>query len=219
MPILTCDHSRRRWMHRLLAAGIVGTALGGGRQVALAMAPADSSVHRRKGMVLVNGMPAETGTPVAAGDTVSTGPDGEAVFNLGDDGFLLRPDSQVTIFDHDRMRELTLERGGVLGVFGAKTITLTTPLASIGIRGTAAYLESHPGSTNVCVCYGHAVMTPKGASARSEEVRNRHHETPRVIRSGPHGPVMEELRRSDHSDEELIMLEALFGRLPPFVPR
>ena len=67
------------------------------------------------------------------------------------------------------MRELNLESGRILSVFGPKQITLNTPHANIGIRGTAAYLESEPASTYVCVCYGHALMTPKAAPAMSED--------------------------------------------------
>ncbi|CAA7624659.1 conserved hypothetical protein [Candidatus Terasakiella magnetica] len=219
---------RRLWLQRMIAAGIMGTLWrGGGRQaLALPAPPPRSILHRRKGIVEINGVPADVGTPVASGDQISTGPDSEAVFVLGDDGFLLRADSQVTITDlgQDRttgkaMRELTLVSGRVLSVFGPKQISLKTPLASIGIRGTAAYLESSPASMNVCVCYGHAVMTPEGAPKLAEEVENHHHETPRVVFPGPNGPVMEALRIDNHSDDELIMLEALLGRVPPFLPK
>lgn len=223
------NEPRRLWLRRLLAAGAVGTVWGGGGR-SLAMPTASSSpasiLHRCKGLVLINGISAEVGAPVTPGDSVSTGPDSEAVFVVGDDGFLLRADSQVSIIDHGRgqglggtVRELNLESGRILSVFGPKQITLKTPLANVGIRGTAAYLESDSASTNICVCYGHAVMTPNGAPHLSEEVKNHHHDTPRRIFSGPDGPVMEELRALNHTDEELIMLEALFGRVPPFVPK
>lgn len=222
------DRIRRLWLQRLAAAGIMGTLWrGGGRQaLALPILPPHSILHKRKGVVEINGVPADVGSPVASGDRISTGPDSEAVFVLGDDGFLLRADSQVTITDHDQdrntgkvVRELTLVSGRILSVFGPKPISLKTPLASIGIRGTAAYLESSPASMNVCVCYGHAVMTPQGAPNLAEEVENHHHETPRIVFPGPNGPVMEELRINNHTDEELVMLEALLGRVPPFLPK
>lgn len=235
------DRPRRAWLRRLLAAaGIVGMGWGGGRR-SLAMssdmtpaAPAPppmmplpaSMLHQCKGLVQINGVTAERGAPVAPGDVISTGPDGEAVFVVGDDGFLLRPGSQVTIADRPsdqspggRMRELTLTSGRILSVFGPKQISLKTPLASVSIRGTAAYLESDTAAMNVCVCYGHAVMTPNGAPGLSEEVENHHHETPRIVFPGPHGPVMEAIRVQNHTDAELVMLESLFGRLPPFVPK
>ena len=219
------DRLRRLWLQRLLAAGLVGLPWAGGRGAFAGPSPLPASVlHRRKGLVLINGASAEVGAPVASGDVVVTGPDGEAVFVLGDDGFLLRADSRVTITDHPHqdakggmVRELNLESGRILSVFGPKEISLKTPEASVGIRGTAAYLDSHSASTYVCVCYGHAVMTPDGAPALSEEVVNHHHETPRLIHPGPHGPVMEKSLLMNHTDDELIMLEALLGRVPPFM--
>lgn len=224
------DRTRRATLRRLLAAGLVG-AMGVRRQAfamtdSLAKAPLPPSVlHRRTGLVTINGVAAEVGTPVAPGDVVLTGPDSEAVFVVGDDGFLLRADSRVTIVDHGRdqatgrlVRELQLESGRILSVFGPKQISLKTPMASVGIRGTAAYLESAPTTTYVCVCYGHAVMTPTGAPALAEEVDNHHHDTPRRIFPGRAGPVMEPLQADNHSDAELVMLESLFGRRPPFVP-
>ena len=185
-----------------------------------------SMVHQSKGSLRINGVEAGIGAPVSPGDHVSTGAEGEAVFVVGDDGFLLRPQSRVSIVDYGRnpqtgklIREVTLESGGILSVFGPKEITLKTPLASVGIRGTAAYLESAPAAMNMCVCYGHAVMAPVGAPGLSEEVQNRHHETPREVTSGPKGPIMQPYGVSNHTDEELIMLEALFGRIPPFVAK
>lgn len=217
------DRARRQCMCHLLSAGVAGAVWGNGKPaLAAPTTPLPASIlHKRKGLVRINGASAELGASVAPGDTVSTGPDSEAVFVVGDDGFLLRAESQVTIVDHgrgrDAMRELNLESGRILSVFGPKQITLNTPHANIGIRGTAAYLESEPASTYVCVCYGHALMTPKAAPAMSEDVNNRHHETPRRISASPTAPAMSALGVMNHTDEELIMLEALFGRVPPFV--
>jgi hypothetical protein len=220
------DRTRRAWLRRLLGAGVLGAAWDGGRRVwaMSAVTPPASAIQKRKGIVRINGIQADVGTPVALGDIVSSGPDSEAVFVLGDDGFLLRADSQVTLADQFpvqdpgvAVRVLTLVSGGILSVFGPKRIQLETPLATIGIRGTAAYLESNPGSTYICVCYVHAVMTAKGAPTMSEEVVTHHHEAPRLIFPGTSGPVIEKMPVKNHTDEELIMLEALFGRVPPFV--
>ncbi|RAU23768.1 hypothetical protein CU669_01340 [Paramagnetospirillum kuznetsovii] len=219
--------ARRIWLGRLVLAGVAASLWRGGPAQAMqSTTPGlpDSALHKSKGLVMINGIAAEVGTPVALGDRVSTGTDGEAIFVVGDDGFLLRPNSQVVIRDAMRemegggmTREMDLESGRVLAVFGKKEIALKTPHANVSIRGTAAYLESGPDSMNMCVCYGRAVMTPVGAPQLSEEVNNHHHETPRIVRPGPNGPVMEKYQMANHTDEELVMLEALFGRVPPFV--
>lgn len=80
--------------------------------------------------------------------------------------------------------------------------------------GTGVYLEAYRDRTSyLCLCYGRAeVETRAGAK---ESLVSRYHETPRVIyadnRPSPmvSGPVV------NHSDAELIMLEALMGRRPP----
>ncbi|WP_245651305.1 FecR family protein [Paramagnetospirillum marisnigri] len=187
-----------------------------------AMAPAGSEgvVHRAKGVVRVNGTAVGEGAKVRAGDTVATEAEAEAVFSLGDDGFLLRSQGAVSVLDRGTdtatgkpVREVNLEEGRVLSVFGPKQITLKTPFANVGIRGTAAYLECGRDSMNICVCYGRAVMIPTDAPQRAEEVVTRHHDAPRLIRPG----VMEPYMVKNHADDELVMLEALFGRVPPFL--
>jgi len=88
--------------------------------------------------------------------------------------------------------------------------------ATIGIRGTAAYLEAEPDRTYVCTCYGEAVLEPLAEPAARETVRTRHHEQPRYIM--PKGAPQMIMRAPviNHSDAELEMLEALVGRKPPF---
>ncbi|MBI3447095.1 MAG: FecR domain-containing protein [Magnetospirillum sp.] len=206
---------------RFLLALAAGAAWAPFRSATAMQGPGGGSLHRSKGGVLINEKPAEAGSVVVAGDTVTTGQDGEAVFTLGDDAFLLRSASKVTIRDSvgtsRPQRELSLESGRVLSVFGPKQITLKTPQLNVGIRGTAAYLEAEPGATNVCVCYGHAVMAPQGVPEQSEEVHTHHHDAPRRIVAGRAGLVMQPFMVVNHADEELVMLEALLGRVPPFV--
>ena len=209
---------------RRLLSGMAALAAFGRLSPALAMAPAGAGALRQStGDVLINGKAARAGSAVASGDTVATGPGAEAVFTIGDDGFLLRADGAVTVTDSmgaaGATREVNLDSGRLLSVFGPKRISLKTPHANVGIRGTAAYLESRPAVTNICVCYGHAVMTPLGAPERAEEVQTRHHEAPRRIYPSGRDPAIEPYMVIDHTDEELVMLEALLGRVPPFLQK
>ncbi|EME70157.1 hypothetical protein H261_09492 [Paramagnetospirillum caucaseum] len=205
------DSTRRR-----LLTGMAALAAFGKLRPASAMAPSGGSLRQSTGDVMINGKPAAAGSAVVSGDTVAAGPGGTAVFTLGDDAFLLRAGGAVTVSDRPAGREINLESGRLLSVFGPKTVTLKTPLANVGIRGTAVYLESHPAATNICVCYGHAVMSPNAAPGRAEEVRTRHHDAPRRVFAAGRDPVMEPYMVTDHADEELVMLEALQGRVPPF---
>lgn len=201
---------------RRLLTGMAALAAFGRMRPVSAMAPGGGTLRQSSGDVLINGKSAQAGSAVASGDTVATGPNGQAVFTLGDDAFLLRSDGAVTVADGPAGREINLDSGRLLSVFGPKVITLKTPLASVGIRGTAVYLESHPAQTNICVCYGRAVMIPKGAPGKAEEVQTRHHDAPRRIHPPGRSPIMEPHMVVDHTDEELVMLEALLGRVPPF---
>lgn len=202
---------------RRLLTGMAALAAFGALRPAAAMAPQGGSLRQSDGDVMVNGRPARTGSAIAAGDTVAAGPGAQAVFTLGDDAFLLRADGAVTVSDGPGGRRIDLENGRLLSVFGPKVITLRTPHANVGIRGTAAYLEARPAVTDICVCYGHAVVTPSAAPEGAEEVRTRHHDAPRRIHGSGRQPVMEPYMVTNHTDEELVMLEALVGRVPSFM--
>ncbi|WP_242442983.1 FecR domain-containing protein [Magnetospirillum sp. 15-1] len=206
-------------IRRRLLTGIAAVTAFGRLRPASAMTAGSGTLHQSSGDVLINGKSAQSGSAVVSGDTVATGPDGQAVFTLGDDAFLLRPEGAATVADGRDGREINLDSGRILSVFGPKRITLKTPLASVGIRGTAVYLESRPAVTNICVCYGRAVMVPVGDPAKAEEVQTHHHDAPRRIFPPGRDPVMEPYTVIDHTDEELVMLEALLGRVPPFMRR
>jgi hypothetical protein len=216
------DSARRRFLSGVAALAAF-TRLRPAAAMTSGTAPGSGGmVHRSMGAVLINGKAAPAGATVASGDTVATGPDGEAVFTLGDDGFLLHPGGSVTITDHKTgdgrtARDVALGGGRLLSVFGPKQISLKTPLAEVGIRGTAVYLEARPMVTNICVCYGDAVMIPVNEPAKSEEVKTIHHDAPRRIFTPGHQPVMDSWVMFDHTDEELVMLEALLGRVPAFM--
>ncbi len=92
---------------------------------------------------------------------------------------------------------------------------MRTLTAVIGIRGTGVYLETDSEKTYVCTCYGTSNLQVKDAPEINETVTTLHHDQPRFIYSGEKridpAPVI------NHSDQELILLERLVGRVPPFV--
>lgn len=84
--------------------------------------------------------------------------------------------------------------------------------ASIGIRGTGAYIEVDGDELYFCLCYGEAVLEVPGSAPRT--VKTTHHEEPLLFTPAQgigKGPFR------NHTDDELIMLEALTGREPPFM--
>jgi hypothetical protein len=106
--------------------------------------------------------------------------------------------------------------GKVLSVFSKKPVAIKAATASIGIRGTGAYIEVNPDSVYFCLCYGEARVEGPGM-ANAREVKTTHHESPLVLRDVGGIMNVEPGPFQNHSDEELVMLEALVGREPPFM--
>ena len=168
---------------------------------ALAQGRLEQGVYRRQGEVRISG------------DSVSTGADGEVVFVVDKDAVLVRRNSELSILKTG----LRIVTGAVLSVFGDGRRQLRTPSANIGIRGTAVYLEVEPGRTYVCTCYGEAVLEPRGDPAARETVRTVHHEQPRYIMGQGAPQMIMPAPVVNHTDAELVFLESLVGREPPFV--
>ena len=179
-----------------------------------------SGVVMFKGKVLVDGNVASAGTVVKPGDSIVTAPGGLAVFVVGKDAFLLRESSELlTAGSRVLITSMRLITGKLLSVFGRGPCTINTPTATIGIRGTGIYIEVEAERTYVCTCYGVVDLQARNMPSARETVHTIHHDAPRYIYA--HGAMpIEMIKRApvvNHSDAELIMLEALVGREPPFV--
>ncbi|MEG3641303.1 hypothetical protein [Magnetococcus sp. PR-3] len=111
-----------------------------------------------------------------------------------------------------------LQSGGVLSVFATGPRLLRTPQAHIAIRGTGIYLELEPKRTYACTCYGEADLMPLGNPEMQKRVKTRHHDDPRYIDMKGDN-MMVKAPVVNHTDAELIMLEALVLRKPPFLDR
>jgi hypothetical protein len=224
------NQPRRRLLRALAAAGLLTSAetLGFIRAALAAGAnPVPPGLHKLKGTVTLNGQPAREGQLVRPGDTVVTGPGAEALYVIGQDAFLQREASTVRFgrTAADFMRVLT---GRLLSVFGrGQQRKITVGTATIGIRGTACYIEeeANGGSgasarTYFCLCYGEAEVTPAAAPAQRETIRTEHHDHPIYIHADPAmATSMVPAQVINHTDAELVMLENLVGRWPPFYGR
>jgi hypothetical protein len=210
---MNIDRSRRSALLALLAAG---TGLSGALRTALARADVEQGMRRVEGDVRINGRPATPGTPVRAGDVVTTGKVALAVFVIGQDAFLMRQRSRAQFAGRDLVLSLLrLTTGRLLSVFGhGEERRLITPTATIGIRGTGGYLEAQRRRTYFCLCYGTAEVAPSGSAMR-ETYSTTHHESPKYIYGDGRKTAMAPAAVVNHTDDELIMLEALVGRTPP----
>lgn len=218
---MTEDFQRRReWLRRLAASGALGVAgVSGWLSEALAAGdvPAVPGVNRLEGTATVNGKPAKVGTPVNLGDRVSTGASSQAVVVMKGDAFLLRAQTTIEVQGRDGLlTNMLITTGRVLSVFAKKPVAIKAATASIGIRGTGAYIEVDPGSVYFCLCYGEAVIEGAGLAA-ARTVKTTHHEEPLLLREDGGVMRVEPGPFRNHADAELVMLEALVGREPPFM--
>ncbi|WP_211097411.1 hypothetical protein [Herbaspirillum sp. ST 5-3] len=204
---------RRAMLRRLALAGAAGSGMLALLREAIASGP-EGGMRNIKGEVHVDGKPATLGQTILPGQTVTTGAGGEAVFVIGKDAFLQREDSSFRIEREAGVVVLRYLSGKILSVFGKGRKKLITPTATIGIRGTACYIEAEEARTYFCLCYGHAVLTPFADIARPRVLRTSHHERPLYI--GMEKSAITRAHVVNHRDAELIMLEALVGRRPPF---
>lgn len=209
------DAARRRLLHYLAAgsmltagsaSGIIREALGMGSR------PVSPGVHSLRGSVKLNGKPARLGELVRRGDSVTTGADGQAVLVIERDAFLLRENTQVAFGEEALKQTLRLITGKILSVFAKGEHRILAPNVTIGIRGSGAYLEAVEAERNYfCLCYGETEV--ETASGQRASYSTDHHEKPRYLHRD-HGIIAAPFL--NHTDAELIMLEGLFGRYPPF---
>lgn len=207
-------------MHRtgrraLLALGAAMT-MPAALRLALAQSSAVQGVRNTRGEVRINGKSAEPGSIVRPGDAIETGGRGYATFVVGEDAFLVRANSRAELIGSGALvSAMQLVTGKLLSVFGSgRDRRLVTATASIGIRGTGAYLEAEPTRTYFCLCYGTAEIAATMGGAR-ESVTTSHHESPRYIYGDGRSRTIAPAYMSNHTDSELILLESLVGRSPP----
>jgi hypothetical protein len=221
------DDPRRRVLIQALAAGLLSSAGGAAAQSIFGTLPRKlppgQSIYRMSGPVQVNGQPATLQTRINPGDTVETSGDGELVFVVAEDAFILRGGSRVVIQvppgNSALKTALRLVTGKLLSVFGkGRPTRIVTATATIGIRGTGAYAETDPEQTYFCTCYGVADISANNDPESRETVAATHHDKPLYILAK--GASAGSIRRApfiNHTDQELALIESLVGRTPPFV--
>lgn len=194
-----------------------GLALAGGLLLPGRASAAEGGFRELQGAAFVNQQPASLHTPIRPGDTVTVAQGGRAALVLGQDAYLLRGGSTLQLqglADSGGAQLLRLITGGLLSVFGrGQRREIVTRTATIGIRGTAVYLESRAAHAYLCACYGEVDLAAPG-----------HQETLKTTRHGARDIYLPEAgagvsRASDirnHNDEELRFLEGLVGRRPAF---
>lgn len=230
MDLKAFHPSRRAFIRNvLLASGfapalVVTLASSMGRAGANSKVPVAPGFQELQGDVRLNARPAQVGQLVKPGDVVRTGADGSCVIIIGQHVYLIREESEVKFFAEDFEQDqdgnvsglIRMASGAMLSVFGKTRTDIVTPLATIGIRGTACYVDSRAQQTYACVCYGTGELGGAPDGRHLETVVTEHHDSPRFIYPPGAPKRIEPAPVMDHTDAELRMLEALVNRKPPF---
>ncbi|HZF20180.1 MAG TPA: hypothetical protein VE008_10785 [Burkholderiales bacterium] len=220
------DDPRRRVLIQALAAGFFSGAGTAAAQIfgrSPGPLPAGQSIYRLSGGVTVNSAAATLKTRIAPGDTVETASNGEVVFAVAEEAFLLRGGSRMVIERPPERSGLVtamrLVTGKVLSVFGkGRPTRIVTATSTIGIRGTGVYAETDPEQTYFCTCYGVADVTANNDPTSKETVVATHHDNPLyIVAKGKEGGRIRKAPFVNHTDQELMLIESLVGRTPPFV--
>lgn len=238
--------ARRRLLVRALSLGWLAGGAGWSPAALAALfgklpgkLPAGRSIFEMKGEVLVNGKPATEKTLITPADKVTTGANSYVIAAVGANSFILRDRSTLDLGGSNPLKQvMRLVSGKFLGVFGRlsgkQSLSLNTPIATIGIRGTGLYAESDPDKTYLCTCYGTTDLAAQaeydfeGLDAKGKkrkeadpvelaQVTAQHHDAPKYILAQPEqGKRITPAPFINHTDLELMTLEALVGRKVPF---
>jgi hypothetical protein len=222
------DDAGRRLVVRTLIGGLFGITgfayqswaadLFGGRPAKL---PPGRSIYRITGKVLVNGDAADAQTRITAGDTIETSAGAELVFAVGSSAHLVREKSHIA-FEADaggseHVAGMSVVQGKILSVFGDARSKLTTPTAAIHQTSGGSYIEAQADQTYFCNCYGASDIAAVQDPHSAQSVVSRHHDKPLyILANAKAGDSIRAAPFINHTDQELTLIEALVGRLPPF---
>jgi len=222
---------RREFLVRMLTAGAFVGGVGWNFEALAswfgrlpAKMPEGKSVFDLKGQVLVDGKPAGYDTVITPGSRVTTSGDSYVIASVGDGAFIVRENSELhlgAIGKKALIRSMQLVSGAMLTVFGHRgadeMANIATPTATIGIRGTGFYTEVDPEKTYFCTCYGLTQVASAVDRKDAEQIASGHHDKPRYILASPDsGRRIVPAPFKNHTDLELMTIEALCGRKVPF---
>jgi len=224
------DDPRRRLLIKALAAGMFTAGLTSKEALAFSIfgsmpkkLPPSQSIYSIKGSATVNGKEADLSTIIRPNDTIETQKQSEIVFVVGGHSMILRENSHLTLAGKEEnesflIQGLRMITGKLLTVSRSQGTQIRTSTATIGIRGTGYYIESDPERTYFCTCYGLTDVESTEDPTSRDTVASKHHDKPLYIMAGePEGKNIRLAPFINHTDQELMLIETLVGRTPPFV--
>lgn len=224
------DDPRRRQLIKALTAGLFSVTTPFSNASAFNLfgdtpkkLPEGKSIYRLSGTASINGKNATPQSIIRPGDTVKTGKDSELVFAVGGHSMILRSDTQLVIEGkQDDLQSmiisgLRLITGKILSVSRNSPMRIRTVTATIGIRGTGWYAEADPEKTYFCTCYGTTDITANKDKNKITVTANHHDQPIYILDDKGSGDSIQKAPFINHTDQELMLIETLVGRTPPFI--
>lgn len=133
------------------------------------------------------------------------------------DALWLRPHTSIELLGEQVLQEVRVLAGQLLAVFGSGEKYITSENAVAGIRGTAVFWALRDdGQTYCCLCYGEIELNNR--KGNSLLLAAQHHQARFIpARATEPGVGWRYAPFWGHQDEELVLLEQLCGRKPPFI--
>jgi hypothetical protein len=224
------DDPRRRLLIQALATGMFSTALFDKDAFADSFfgssprkLPPGQSIYRLNGTAKVNGQEANLSTIIKPNDVVETGAKSEMVFVVGGHSMIMRENTHLTMEGKEDgasflIQGLRILAGKLLTVSRSQGTQVRTTTATIGVRGTGYYIEADPEQTYFCTCYGLTDVESTNDPTSQDTVASKHHDKPLyILANEPEGKNIRRAPFINHTDQELMLIETLVGRTPPFV--
>jgi hypothetical protein len=223
------DDPRRRLLIQALATGAFTTALFNKDALADSLfgswpkkLPPGQSIYRLNGTAKVNGQEANLSTIIKPNDVVETGAKSELVFVVGGHSMIMRENTHLTMEGKEDassylIQGLRILAGKLLTVSRSQGTQVRTTTATIGVRGTGYYIEADPEQTYFCTCYGLTDVESTNDPTSQDTVASKHHDKPLyILANEPEGQNIRRAPFINHTDQELMLIETLVGRTPPF---
>lgn len=228
------DDPRRQWLIMALSTGLFGATTAhanaadffGSRPSRL---PAGQSVYGVSGDVTVNNQAVTMSSVIKPGDSLQTGKNSQLIFVVASHAMILRGDSRMVIeppasapaessLSNLLIGGLRMLSGKLLSVSRNSPMRVTTPTATVGIRGTGFYIEADPEQSYFCTCYGATEVQANDDPESKESIVASHHDRPvYIVKDGGRGKNIRNAAFLNHTDQELALIETLVGRQTPFV--
>ena len=200
------------WFQRrsFLQAAASWTALGG---FSAAQAQSRSNIVELRGDATVNGARLLPQQAIQTGDQITTGPQSNLIFVIGNSAFHVRQSSSLTVERGATLNAVSVLRmltGAVVSVWGKGTSRqIITPTLTAGIRGTGVYTEifaNQDGRSYFCNCYGTVDM--RAGQDKTVSVSDYHQAFWGEV-NPKGGRSLTPAKAINHTDEELEYLARL----------